>query len=95
MESLYAGDRAQLALLAPGMAGDGRLEQLFAAIVDWPRWSIARVSRRGDSARVVVALAAEGRGADLVLPLSRVQGSWVVDSIIVEERRLDFVPADR
>lgn len=93
MESLHAGDRDTLALLAPGMAGDGRLEQAVAAMAGWRHWSIARVSRRGNSARVVVALQADGRAAELVLPLTRVRGAWVVDRLLVETRTVDFVPA--
>lgn len=95
LEALRAGDRAETALLAPGMVGDDRLDQLFAAMAGWSHWSIRRVSRDGDSARVVVAVTGGGRAAEVVLPVSRRGGAWIVDSLVVETRHLDVVPADR
>ncbi len=95
LEALHAGDRAQTARLAPGMAADGRLEELFAAMAGWSRWSVTRVTRRGDGARAQVELAADGRATRIVIPLRRAQGGWIVDNLVAETTRLDFVPLDR
>ena len=96
MTALQAGDRAGIARLSPGMAqaADGRLEQVFAATAGLSRWSITDVSCRGDSGRARVTLTVNGQQADVVIPLSRANGAWTVDSLVTETRRLDFVPLE-
>jgi hypothetical protein len=96
LAALQAGDRAEIARLSPGMAeaADGRLEQVFAATAGLSRWSITDVSCRGDSGRARVTLTVDGQQVDMVIPLSRANGAWAVDSLVTATRRLDFVPLE-
>jgi len=83
--------------LAPGIgaAGGEKLETAFSAMARFSSWSIAEVTRRGDSARGRVSLFADGIKTEVVVPLSRVKNTWTVDSWMTVTTGLDFVPLER
>ena len=94
LTALHAGDREELARLAPGMGGADKekLEKVLSAMAHFSSWSITEVNRRGSSARARVTLSANGQETEVMIPLSLVDNTWTVDSRMSVTTRLDFVP---
>ena len=89
--ALHEGDRDTIARLSPGVGGDARLEQVFAALAQISSWSITEIVRRGGSAQAQVTFYAEGQETEVVISLSLLDGNWTVDNRIIVNTELDFV----
>ena len=90
--ALNEGDRATIALIAPGVSSDTKLEQVLSGMAGFDSWSITEVECRSGRAQARVTFFANGQETEVVVPLSRINGIWIVDNRIILTTELDFVP---